>query len=266
MKAARALLAVWFIGSAWAESGGSRLAPSYSAASIVNSASNLTGSFAPNTIVSLYGSELSFITRAIGPDDVRNGLLPTVLLGSGVRVLVNRIPANIYFVSPNQVNLLIPASVPPGPAEVILILDSRSGPAVFIRLEEAAPALFQQAPGIAIATRPDGSLIGPASPARPGDWIILYATGLGQTNPEIRYGEVPRAAARLARMDLLRVHVAGSTLPPEALAYAGVAPGFAGLYQVNLKLPDNLPANPEIRLQLGEHSSPAGVSIALRPD
>jgi len=266
MKAALALLAVWFVGSAWAESGGSRLAPSYSAASIVNSASNLTGSFAPNTIVSLYGSELSFITRSITADDVRNGLLPTMLIGSGVRVLVNRVPANIYFVSPSQVNLLIPSSVPPGPAEVILIVDSRSGPAVSIRLEEAAPALYLQAPGIAIATRPDGSLVDPASPARPGDWIIVYATGLGQTNPELRYGEAPREAARLARMDLFRVLLAGAAVPPDAVAYAGVAPGFAGLYQVNLKLPDSVPANPEIRIQLGEHASPSGVAIALRPD
>ena len=63
-------------------------APSYTASGIVNSATGLPDSIAPNSFVTLYGTGLSNTTRSIGPEDIRAGLLPTVLGGTGVRVLV----------------------------------------------------------------------------------------------------------------------------------------------------------------------------------
>ncbi|MBM3814738.1 MAG: hypothetical protein FJW20_24195 [Acidimicrobiia bacterium] len=267
MRAAFALLAVWCFGTAWAESGGSRFAPTYSAASIVNSASNQPGSLAPNTIATLYGSELAFITRAIRPDDIRNNLLPTVLAGSGVQVMINRtLLANIYFVSPTQVNLLIPASIDPGPGFLQLILDGRAGPEIPIRMEAAAPALYLQAPNLAVATRADGSLIEPARPARPEEWVVLYCTGLGETSPRVRYLEVPRSPATLLHMDQFRVLVNGLALPRENIAYAGLTPGFAGLYQVNLRLPAGTSPHPEIRLAASGATSPAGVLLPFLPE
>jgi uncharacterized protein (TIGR03437 family) len=53
----------------------------------------------------------------------------------------------------------------------------------------------------------------------------------------------------------------GTALAPSSILYAGVAPGFAGLYQVDVRLPDQLPANPEIRLGVAGIMSPAGLIL-----
>src|SRR5260370_14519924 len=58
-------------------------APSYSAASIVNAADNLAGPLAPNTIATIYGTGLAYGTKWLTADDIRGGLLPTVLPGTG---------------------------------------------------------------------------------------------------------------------------------------------------------------------------------------
>ena len=113
--------------------------PDYSAAGIVNAADNQTHSLAPNTIASLYGVRLSYVTAAITANDIRGGLLPTVLPGTGVQVLVRYIPAAIYYVSPTQINFLVPADLLPGPATLQVVLDAHTGPAVKIQIGSASP-------------------------------------------------------------------------------------------------------------------------------
>ena len=54
-------------------------------------------------------------------------------------------------------------------------------------------------------------------------------------------------------------------MDPSAIDYAGVAPGFAGLYQINLTLPLSTGSNPEIRLQLDGASSIPGVHLPVSP-
>jgi uncharacterized protein (TIGR03437 family) len=240
-----------------------RYAPAYSASSLVNSASNQPGPLAPNTIASLYGTELSFSTRALEATDVRNGQIPTLLPTTGVRVLVNSIAAQIYFVSPRQVNLLIPSIIATGPAELQLIVDGRAGPAVRFTVSEAAPSLYMQSEELAIAASVTGSVYTRQTPARPGDWVILYATGLGATKPSPGYGEIARAAAPLANMGEFQVLLDAKPVERGRVAYAGLAPGFAGLYQINLQLPEDVGADPEIRIQSAGVPSPTGVRLPV---
>ena len=244
---------------------GRRQAPSYSAASIVNAATNLPGPLAPNTIATIYGTGLSFVTRAVAAEDIRGGVLPILLIGTGVGVYIRGVPAHIYYVSPTQVNLLIPSGLAPGPAELRLTVDGSVGPAVNIQLSAAAPALFSLSERWIVACRPDGSVISQEQPARPGDMVILYATGLGPTIPNPHSGEIPAKAAVLERLSEFQVLLDGVPVGPDRIAYAGVAPGFAGLYQINLRLPDALPPNPEVRLKLGDETSPAGGAIPVTP-
>jgi uncharacterized protein (TIGR03437 family) len=48
------------------------------------------------------------------------------------------------------------------------------------------------------------------------------------------------------------------------MTYAGLTPQSAGLYQINLQLPDSGPTDPELRVSIGDQSSQAGVKLALR--
>ncbi len=244
--------------------GSVRAAPSYSSASIVNAASNISGALAPNTIATLYGTELSYVTRALSGDEVVNRL-PTAIGATGVRVLVGGIPAGLYYVSPNQVNFLVPALLAPGPSDVVLMLDSRAGPIVPTAILAAAPALFLQETGWAVATRPDGSIVSRASPARPGEVIVLYGTGFGQTAKPLSDGLVPRAAAEIERAAEARLLIGGKALERPAVFYIGVTPGFAGLYQINLKIPADVGENPEIIIEIAGQASPPGVRLPAGP-
>jgi len=238
-------------------------APDYSAAGIVNAADYKPGTLAPNTIASIYGVRLSYVTAALTQDDIHSGALPTVLPGTGVAVLVGNLLASIYYVSPYQINFLVPADLIPGPSTVQVVLDAHSGPAVKIQLAAASPALFELDQQNIVAVRPDGSAITPKSPAKRGEIILLYATGLGQTVPPVPYGLVFNQAAPLEQLADFKLTLDGVSAGAHAVQYAGIAPGFAGLYQINLKIPAKTKTNPEIRIGFGNQFSVAGLHLPV---
>jgi uncharacterized protein (TIGR03437 family) len=218
-------------------------APNYTAAGIVNGASFAPG-LAPNTIVSIFGTNLSWGTRALQASDMAGGVMPTSL--GNVEVYFEGWPAYLYYVSPQQINFLVPSSLLPGTFQFWVDRQGTRGPIVTVTLQSAGPAIFQTSSGAVIATHVDGSLVSSDAPATSGEIVTLWATGLGNTNPELEDGVLaPLAPA----------------LDPSAILYAGVAPGYAGLYQVNVRLPGQLPANPEIRLGLGGTLSPPGLIL-----
>jgi uncharacterized protein (TIGR03437 family) len=254
----RFLAAVFLTVPLLAQPGATPGAPYYTQDSIANSASNTTGLYAPNTFISVYGTNLAYGTAAIGPNDIRGGGLPTLLGNLGVHVVVNQILADLYFVSPTQVNVLISTSLIAGPATVQLVNNGLAGPPVSIMLGPAAPALFQADAQNVIATHGNGPVVTPASPAVKGEIVVLYATGLGPTSPAAIPDQIATAAAPLANLADFRVLLNGAAVDPHQILYAGVTPGFAGLYQINLQLPANVPANPEIRIGFSTVMSPAG--------
>ena len=254
--AAIGLLAALVAGPLLADTSGNSGAPTYSADSIANSAANVVGLYAPNTFLSIYGRNLANVTRAIGPDDIRAGMLPTALIGTGVRVLINSVAANMYYVSPGQVNVLVPTSLVPGPARLQLINNGVAGPEANITLGSAAPALFQLDARIVIATHGNGPLVSAQAPAQRGETVVLYATGLGVTLPPGTPNQIPQTAAQVAELSSFRVLLNGVAVDPRGILYAGVTPGFAGLFQINLKIPEDAPANPEIRIGYGANLSP----------
>ncbi|MCW5982629.1 MAG: IPT/TIG domain-containing protein [Bryobacteraceae bacterium] len=262
MKAALWLLAASILAPAYGAGEGKREAANYSSASIVNAATNLIGAYAPNTIITVYGEGLAYDTKGISSADIQSGRLPTVI--KGVRILVNNIAAGLYYVSPTQINCLAPGNLLPGRVELQLVHDGRAGPAVRITLRAAAPGLFQLDAKTAIATRPDGTLLTREARAEGGDIVVLYATGLGRTVPDFWYGELPNGAAWLRAFSDFNVFLNGAAVDRRNILYAGAAPGYAGLYQVNLRLPEEVEADPEIRLALGEEISPAGIAIPVR--
>jgi len=232
--------------------------PNYTPDSIANSASDTAGLYAPNTFISIYGVNLAYATVAIGPNDILAGKLPTALAGGAVRVVINQILADMFYVSPGQVNVLIPSSLIAGPATVQLANSGLAGPPVSIMLGPAAPALFQADAQTVIATHGNGPPVTLAAPAKGGEVVVLYATGLGPTSPAAVPDQLATSAAPLANLADFRLLLNGAPVDPHQILYAGVTPGFAGLYQINLQLPANVPANPEIRIGFSAVMSPAG--------
>jgi uncharacterized protein (TIGR03437 family) len=253
---ALALLAVLALGPYQAGTSGS--GPYYTADSIANSAASVTGLYAPNTFVTIYGANLAYTTVALSAADVSNGTLPTVLGSTGVRVLINNIPANIYYVSPTQVNLLIPTSLIPGPVMLQLVVDSLAGPAIPIMLQTAAPSLFQTDATTVLAQHLDYTLITAASPAQPGEVVVFYASGLGPTSPPAIPDQIPQQAASVTPMSSFTLLINGVAVNPQQILYAGVTPTFAGLFQINVRLPSGIPPNPEIRIGYAGIISPPG--------
>jgi uncharacterized protein (TIGR03437 family) len=233
-------------------------APYYTASSIANSAASVAGLYAPDTFITIYGQDLAHVIVSISADDIHAGMLPISLIGTGVTVLINNLGAAIYYVSPGQINVLIPANLTAGPATLQLEVDGLAGPAVTIMLGATAPAMFQIDAVTVLATHADYSLVTAATPAQPGEEIVLYATGLGATIPPATYNQLPETAAALAAGVNFLVMVNGASVDPRDILYAGVAPGFAGLFQINLILPANTPPNPEIRIGSSAQMSPPG--------
>jgi uncharacterized protein (TIGR03437 family) len=238
--------------------------PLYTSGSIANSAANVAGYYAPNSFLSIYGQNLAYVTKPMSQGDISDGQLPTVLTGTGVRVLINQIFADIYYVSPGQVNVLIPPSLIPGPATVQLINDGLAGPAVTITLSPSAPVMFQSDATTVIATHGNGPLVTAAAPAQPGEIVVIYVTGLGPTSPAAIPNQIPQTAAWIVDRSDFRVVLNGTDVDPAGIEYAGVTPGFGGLFQINLLLPDSVPANPQIQIGYGNQLSPAGLFLPVQ--
>jgi uncharacterized protein (TIGR03437 family) len=133
-------------------------------------------------------------------------------------------------------------AVLPGAATLVVERQGLSAQAG-VTLADAAPAFYLVENGARLAAEhADGKLITSDLPARPGEIIVIFATGLGRTNPRQIDGVIPRAAAPIVLMDRLTVSVDGTTLPARSVEYAGITPGYPGLYQINIRLPNSFSA------------------------
>lgn len=238
-------------------------APSYSADGIVNAASGEAGALAPHTLATLTGTDLAYAETKLAQNDIRGDTLPTEL--GGVSIRVGNIFANLYYVSPTQINFLIPASLRPGEMSFQLVREGTKGPLVTIKLADAAPALFP------IATHLDGAAVTAESPAEPGEIVVFYATGLGPVQNPIENGRTfsppntpPLETLYIQRISDFRLLLGENAVAPDRVLYAGLSPGSAGVYQVNVLLPDELEASPEVRIALGEVISPPGFKLPTR--
>lgn len=240
--------------------------PEYSANSITNAASSRPGRLASNSIVTIYGQNLSNATWAISPADIRNGNLPVSVPGLNVVVALNDIQLPLYYVSPTQINALIPATIRSSqPMPLAVRRGLIAGPPVSIVLLEEAPEFFRVGPTGLAATHADGSLIDAAHPATANEVIVIYGTAFGPTDTSGRVSQIPTSPSSLVKLAAVRIRLNDDTLPPGAILYAGVTPGFAGLYQVNVRLPASLPLNPTLRLGVEDNWSAPDTTLPTEP-
>lgn len=241
-------------------------APFFTAASIVQAATQTVETLAPNTLATIYGTNLSWTTHILNANDLQQGTLPTSL--DGVTVYVHNIVCKLLYVSPGQINFLIPYELTSPTAQVLVNRQGVVGPvgldnlpAVTINLALTAPGFFQWSGNFIVAEHADGSLITATSPAQASEVVVLFAAGLGRTVPDSASGVLPSGAARLLYGSQLQIVLNGSVLPPSSIYYAGVTPGYAGLYQINVTLPDVLPRDPELQVVIGTQASPTGILL-----
>jgi uncharacterized protein (TIGR03437 family) len=218
--------------------------PSFSFGGLVNSATSQPR-VAPGSLATLYGINLS-----LGPTISGTIPLPTTL--GGTTVTINNQAAPLLLVSPAQINFQVPYNLPAGPA----ILRVNNGVAVS---QPMAVQIDAVAPGIFRITNAVGAPVDANNAARLGDTLVIYATGLGPVIPPVTAGTAaPPANAALP----VRVNIAGVDLTP---SYAGLTPGTAGVYQVNIPLPLNLAATPAAPLYITAAGQASNiVTIALR--
>jgi uncharacterized protein (TIGR03118 family) len=213
-------------------------APAVVTAQVLNGASFLTG-ISPNAWVSIKAENLASTTRAWESQDFVNGALPTEL--DGVSVWFNGKPAYIGYVSPTQINLLLPAGTPVGTAQMQTTNNGLSSAMVTVQVQAVAPAFFTLDGTHIAATHANGTLIGATAttpvamtPAKPGETIVLYGTGFGQTNPAILDGMLVTTSSPLLIPPTVTI---GGT--SAQVTFSGLV--GAGLYQINVIVPPGTP-------------------------
>ncbi len=239
----------------------SALTPAVTSAGVVHAASYQTGAVSPGQIITIFGSNLG-PTALVGAQLDSRGRLANQL--AGVRVLFDFDPAPLVYVSANQVSVIVPYAAS-GRTTTRVEVEFNGGRSIPVNLPvvPAKPALFtadSSGRGLAAALNQSGSVNTAANPANPGDIVVFYGTGEGLTNPANFDGAISTAVNTLR----LPVTVRIGGLPAEVV-YAGSAPGLvAGVFQLNVRLPDELPVgNQPVEITVGTATSPTGVTVAV---
>jgi uncharacterized protein (TIGR03437 family) len=201
-------------------------------------------------------------------NDFRDGRYPTEV--NGLSVLVNDKPAPLWFNNGTQINALVPDDTAAGPVQVVVVRGGERSAPTTIQMDRFAPAFFVWPQNQAVATDANfawkvkaGTFQGVATtPAAPGDVVVLWGTGFGPTNPDIASGQ---------QVPSTEIH---SIVTPPTIRIGGVqaeylggalAPGFAGLYQVAVRVPGTLQnGDHAVVAEVGGLSSPSSVILSVQ--
>ena len=206
---------------------------------IVNGASfrpatDLNGAITPGAIVAIFGTDMASSTEVASEVP-----LPTML--GETSVTFNGIAAPLFFVSPGQINAQVPFELVAGAESVTVQLTrgSETSEAQPIAIAAVSPGIFtlnEQGTGAgAILHAADFQPVTESNPALPGEFLLIFCTGLGPVLPDVPSGNVAPGTEPLARtVSLPLVNIGGI---PAEVVYSGLAPGFVGLYQVNVEVP-----------------------------
>ena len=243
-------------------------APTISA--IVSSATSAVGNMAANSWVTVYGTNLSATTRLWNDSDFVNGGLPVTLDGVGIVLTANNAPRRGYvgYVSPNQVNFLIPSDAGSATVQVQVKNPAGISPQVPMTTAAGSHQLITLDGKFVYAAHADGTLIGKSgllaapsvtTPANAGEVITVYGTGMGATTPALISSQVPTTANSVATLPTATI---GGN--PAVISAARVTPGAPGVYQVTLQVPaGTLAGDQPIVITLGTTGS-VPVLITIR--
>lgn len=231
---------------------------------ITNAASFKKGSIAPGELLTIFGANLGPATLA-GYQFAANGLLETSL--AGTQVLIDGIPAPLYYASSGQVSAFVPyAASQKQCVSVQAVYEGRTSDPVRVAVAGAQPALFSRdfsglGPGVIF--NQNATLNAPANAALRGTIVAIYLTGDGQTTPAGSDGKLGGASPT---RPVLPVSVYMNGVQADVIYAGGVHDAVAGVFQVNARIPLTLTPSDavSVMVNVGPAATPFGVTLAVR--
>jgi uncharacterized protein (TIGR03437 family) len=211
--------------------------PAFTQDAVVGAAGFNLGPSAANTalpgggIVTIFG-----IGLAVDTANATAFPLPTEL--AGTVVTVNGVRAFLLHVSPGQINLLIPFGIEGDEAEIVITTPAGTSEAITVELGEVQPGIFfDPATGLGALRNAGTGVSLWEQPLPVGAAAAVFCAGLGPVEPAVSTA-FPAPSDPLAETVLaVEAEINGQ---PVTVLFSGLAPGFAGLYQVNILLPPDL--------------------------
>jgi len=212
----------------------------------------------PGQAITLYGTGLARSPQSATP--------PYPLTLNGVTVLVNGKPAPLFGVSPMQINALVPYATAGSSATIVVQSGGTSSNPVTVPVAPTSPGVFSQqssGSGLGDILHADYTPVNAANPAVGGEIVLLFLTGLGTVDPAVTDGTAGGAdppSSATAPVTVLIGRETGTAF------YSGLAPGYPGLYQINVQLPPVPPGVTTLPLALSTPNAYHDqVDIAVNP-
>lgn len=191
---------------------------------------------APGEFITIFGTGLP-------PRNAVSVPFPAAL--NGVQLLINGTPAPLYLITSTQVFAVVPYSVTGSTATIVLSNAGAQSNTITVPLAATSPgvaSVTQNGIGAAAVTHANGQLISASSPALRGETVVLYLTGLGAVSPSVPDGSAAPSNPFSRTTSVLTIYLNGvcpnsPNCNASNISYQGLAPGFAGLYQVNFQIP-----------------------------
>jgi uncharacterized protein (TIGR03437 family) len=234
----------------------------YPALSAVNGASFQVNNkpLAPNTIATIKPLGIQFGKDTADAFSQSTPIpLPTAL--ANIQVTVNGTPAPLYYVSPGQINFVVPWNAPTGGTADVQVLNTVTGQLLAagkVPMNTVSPAIFVGASvgvGVklaAVINNQSGTVNDATHPAKRGEYISIYATGQGLVSSPPTDGDIPRNGL-VAAQGSLRVIIGTDytdQIPLQGdekrsipgvdtnfIQFSGLSPAFPGMWQVNVRIP-----------------------------
>jgi uncharacterized protein (TIGR03437 family) len=220
--------------------------------SVVNAATFQTGA-APGALISIFGTNL-----ATGNAEAQVVPLPINL--GGTTVYIDGMAAPLLYVSASQINAQLPYEIPANSSATVAVqVNQVTGPNATFAVSSAAPGIFTLSGnglGSGAILNMNYSVVMDNNPVQPGQVVQIYATGLGVT-PGVSTGT---AASGPSAVQGVTVTIGGQNA---VVGYAGAAPGFVGVDQLNVTVPNVASGAQPVVISIGGVQSAANVTIAV---
>lgn len=246
---------------------------------VVDSASYAQGTISPGQIITIFGLGLGPASLTLFNPSVPAPQIPNALpyTGPATSVTIGGIPAPILYTSANQVSVIVPYGVTGASADLVLTYDTLASQPFSLALAAATPGVYTtDASGRGqgailnynIATN-DYTLNSTATPASRGGIIVLYVSGIGQTNDSTANPTTAASTLIPANSVVTPAGAVSVTIGGIAASVIGaVSPvgSVPGLLQVNVTVPSSAPAGAAVPVivNIGGIDSQAGVTMAIR--